>query len=559
MSSEDRVKQSLPMSRCRTLVILALLAGLCAASGLLLSVFAAMTDNTLWNNNHWGIGKCNLVRTAGALNFCRRSQALAHGCLNLGAWYGCHEVWNTQALDAAEVTFRFWLRGDAYVVFFVKADADTFAGIRFSLSRAHNSAALQYDGTGRFLQRSGILNNGLMPWRWYQARFVFGQDGPSGYLNGEPILMPPWFSRSAPLIGFRSGLPAVYIDDVRITCRSGATFEEKFSRYPLLATHARIFGASMAAGLLVIYLVIRATRCGPRKAMHGALIAAIAVAAILIPVGGGWAWSQTTQYRSDTPPKRFREQMTALMVNKVSTQYGKNGDGRLLVSPRSSRKRILFLGDSQTYGVGARNRSECFPALIEKALNSKAASAAGGNEHAQDAAFECLNCSMLARDSTDILAAYEDHWIDYAPSLCVVNLSNNDPDEKQLGLNLEAIARLNRARGITTLFVIEPRSPEAVDDPGLTRRGDNIRHIAQEFNIKVIDAHAFLTLQQDTGFLWWDSGHLTSYGHALMAEALLPDIRAALAPSANKGKPSTNKESEHGDNDASPNPIPSPR
>ena len=48
MSSEDRVKQS-PMSRWRTLVILALLTGLCAVSGLLFSVFVAMTDNTLWN------------------------------------------------------------------------------------------------------------------------------------------------------------------------------------------------------------------------------------------------------------------------------------------------------------------------------------------------------------------------------------------------------------------------------------------------------------------------------------------------------------------------------
>ena len=54
------------------------------------------------------------------------------------------------------------------------------------------------------------------------------------------------------------------------------------------------------------------------------------------------------------------------------------------------------------------------------------------------------------------------------------------------------------------------------------------------FGVPVLDLHGHLSAPEvvDSGFLWWDYVHLSSYGHRRAAEwlapQLLPELRALL-------------------------------
>jgi hypothetical protein len=52
--------------------------------------------------------------------------------------------------------------------------------------------------------------------------------------------------------------------------------------------------------------------------------------------------------------------------------------------------------------------------------------------------------------------------------------------------------------------------------------------VAQAASAPIVDMQAYLAQNEDRGFLWWDSVHLTSFGQRLFAERLLPELVAVL-------------------------------
>ena len=48
-------------------------------------------------------------------------------------------------------------------------------------------------------------------------------------------------------------------------------------------------------------------------------------------------------------------------------------------------------------------------------------------------------------------------------------------------------------------------------------------------DLPVVDMHQWMKLHSRRGFLWWDAIHPTSYGHRLIAERLVDDVRALFA------------------------------
>jgi phospholipase/lecithinase/hemolysin len=53
--------------------------------------------------------------------------------------------------------------------------------------------------------------------------------------------------------------------------------------------------------------------------------------------------------------------------------------------------------------------------------------------------------------------------------------------------------------------------------------------VGVEHRIPVVDLHAELKRATERGFLWWDFVHPTSFGHRLIAEALVPHVLDATA------------------------------
>jgi hypothetical protein len=82
------------------------------------------------------------------------------------------------------------------------------------------------------------------------------------------------------------------------------------------------------------------------------------------------------------------------------------------------------------------------------------------------------------------------------------------------------------------VLVLEANSPEVAQDPippdenaELLKRHGEMREIAKKHGLKVIDLHHYLSdpAVADSGFIWWDFVHLTSYGQKLYAARLLKE------------------------------------
>ena len=207
------------------------------------------------------------------------------------------------------------------------------------------------------------------------------------------------------------------------------------------------------------------------------------------------------------------EEVLDLRNREMRAKYPKVASGNIL--------RVVFLGTSQTEGIGARTRAEGFVSRLEKALN----------ETPQlGSRVECINCAVSGARLRDLLPVYEQDWIELNPVLTVVNLCCNDrmDDRGSYASQLTRLVQLNIEVGIKTLLVLEPTSPEVWPD-GFPVTLPAMRRVAEEQNVPLADAHGCMKARQDDGFLFWDLVHPTSYGHGLLAECLLPAILDEMA------------------------------
>jgi lysophospholipase L1-like esterase len=109
-----------------------------------------------------------------------------------------------------------------------------------------------------------------------------------------------------------------------------------------------------------------------------------------------------------------------------------------------------------------------------------------------------------------------------------IALSNNDPSN-EFGLRLASIIDMNEAIGAQSLFVLEANTIEK-NKRGLARKHATMVEVATHRNIPWIDLHGHLQKPKlyDSGIIWWDGVHMTSYGQALAGAYIADGIIANL-------------------------------
>jgi len=185
--------------------------------------------------------------------------------------------------------------------------------------------------------------------------------------------------------------------------------------------------------------------------------------------------------------------------------------------PEASDYRILFVGSSQTWGAGAARLEEVFVTQVGRKLKARLAD--------RGMSVEVINTGISALKSDSLIGKfYLRDWINLAPHLVVVNLSNNDAvDTEEFPRNLEALILANRDRGIETLLVKEARSTESRVG-GIQVNHARMQVVADQYNIRCIDMHQLVDDNYDEGFFWWDAVHLTSFGQTFVADRLVEVI-----------------------------------
>jgi len=154
------------------------------------------------------------------------------------------------------------------------------------------------------------------------------------------------------------------------------------------------------------------------------------------------------------------------------------------------------------------------------------------NAQMRDMRIACLNAGVSGLTSPQVLQVERKVLSSTAtPQAAVINLASNDVDTIAYRVHLDSIVTTLQAAKVPVVLVDEPNSPERrITDSkhgDLARKHRIIAEIGRLRGVPVVDMQQVLAAKNNTGFLWWDFVHLTSYGQRLFADhlsAVLPDL-----------------------------------
>ena len=480
------------------------------------------TRNSLENNGRWVSTKAGLARNVmGAQAFFSSSETLAGEELDLGRWFGCQELLYGQALSLEQVCFDFLPAEDAYLSFVFEGTGSELHGVRLSTNELYPDCVFTASSDGEYLSKTllSAARSGPLPGTWSRLCVSFDANAFAVELDGRPLGRFEARFPERQRFGFRNGAESVRIDEIEIRekGRERALVESFVNWHNLRRAFVR--GLIGVVLLDVILLALLRRRASLRK-----WIARVGALGLGLLIGSGvffavWRTHLSRLYRGADEEVEFdwrREE--ARRISKDLNEWYGNEDA-------SDRMRVLVLGGSQTWGSGAADKQHTLARTLERLLNQNRPEGEGMR-------YQVINGGVSGLFASWLFELYRDDWIDFDPELVVLNVSSNDTDLLLRGKleaqdfvrSLEDFVTLGNERGIKTLFSLEPNSIEKHPE-GLPLH-TQMRAVAQRLDVPLVDTHAYLAERYDTGILWWDFVHPTSYGHRLIAEALAPAVRA---------------------------------
>ncbi len=467
--------------------------------------------NTLAAHGAWTSTKTTFERgLMGAFSFVTERQSLAGGELNLGAWHGFQEVlYAREAGDVAAIEFDLRLaKGGHLSAIFNRAPDAPYQAFRLSAHWRHPSAFLEVAPDGGFLRKEVLAERRISNGVRHRVRIALDRGRATLEVDGETRGSFEYEPRSPATFGFRGGYYESFVDDVAVTRRDGATLSESFDA-PAGAgwLPGAAAAAAVALNLVLFFLLLLATRVGGRRLGFYFLMVNLTLLAV-----GGALWALVLA-RSDWYPglDRVLEDKEAYFRKGAMERVDREVRERFRASEGAGH-RILFVGTSQTWGAGAQRGEETWVAQLESLLN---------RQHPSGGPFVCVNGGVSAARAEDLVPLVRE-WLGYRPDGVVINLASNDkatPESFEPAIREMVASAL--AAGSRPVLLMEPNiSP----GPGLRTRHQDLARVAADLAIPLVDLQTFMNRLADSGFVWWDHVHLTSYGQRRLAEKLYEEM-----------------------------------
>ena len=555
---------------------------LSAVAALFLTEVVGYSRNTLLLHPEWISGKRLFTNppTMGANEAYFTRNILYRNRLNLHAWHGFNEILLNRVFSLGLLRFKFFLGDNGYLNIVFNKNKDSFCGVRLSRHPKFPSMFFQARTDGKFLLRKPIQNL-VLSQGWHACRMTF--EGKSlvvecdGLVRGKFPVEP----LRQQVIGFRSGNNVAIVDNVEVS-----DSDRKLVQRENFRNHRTgwlfYFSAAFASLLSLNALIFHLWR-NRQTALFSLIAFELCLIFVLFIYGcfDYYFWSVRYPYNARTwgtlrllrsgatLPEKLRvsfftrfpfydresprwmsyspvELIRFLQIPSVAkyehNMVIRNDSGALRMddvmdtgpdiqsylaeNPFRHGTTILFLGTSQMWGSGASSPNERIASKVSSLLNS---GASGRNIYV-------INASKRASNSFELLSRCKDHLYLFRPDLVILDLSNND-DARSFDKGLRSLLEWTRSIHSKTLFILEPNSPEVDFGKGTEQtilpigriqdRHAIMRKISTQYHVPLLDLHGYLTSDgvYDSGFLWWDLVHLTSYGQELAAEFIAKGIR----------------------------------
>lgn len=515
--------------------------------------------NTLRHHPEWGLGKllAPLEGSMGARECARTRNLLAGNRLNLAAWHGFQEVLLERGVNLQSLRFRFWLDDQAMLYVILSKNPQGSAGVRLSRWQPLSSGSWRADPQGGFTSWHDLALHPGPGWH----TCVLSQTGTDWTiaLDAGPASSLGLAELAAGTAGFLGSYAEARVDDVEVQATGEAAWHEDFRHsrpfwgwlgtlWALLWLASVLLSPNRASFFRVCTVLLAGTlllACGclfdlhywssryhaamggedrvvpgheVARGLEGLENVRLAAAAALEP----WDPAPPTpvflrRYLGGYHPSRPSSWLQIYRGGRPEAIYlADNAEAikRFLASGPLPARRVLFLGTSQTWGVGARRRDERLVAQVARALG-------------EDVLL--INAARCASVASELVARYEDRLLAFHPILTVVNLGNNDSDLNQLGSSLGRLYELNAERGIRTLLLLEANAAES-NPRRLLEAHRMMLEQAAVLDIPCEDLHGFLSSERAlrSGILWIDFVHLSSHGQRLAAHWLAGKIASLL-------------------------------
>ena len=484
-------------------------------------------NHTLHNNGNWESRKIGIdYFVMGSITFMTTRVALRDNELDLSAWFGYQELYYKEPLDFESLRLDLMLeeRSQCTLLFARDGERNKY-GLYLHRNDPSENSLVKVGPSGEFIRRERI--SGLELKKQNDVHILRRSPGLKISINGSDLTPPSVASNPdlSLILGFKSGLYKVAVDNIHLGERGGAEIHEAFTppfRY-------RLFFLFIFLNWIPGYLIYVRTR-----RVNFMLMMTMTLFLVSLELFCFDFYFSKNRYPSDKYIHYFD-----YITGDVSPEETYERIERLKSAPpRREDHRILVVGGSQTWGAGAAKRSEITSKILEKRLHAEFG----------DDKVSVINAAIPNFRLASILEKYSDSWIQLEPKLLVVVVSVNDAGNKGFKQSLVDLLELNRSKGIETLLVLEPYTPEMEQAYSLKRRpcdpedlanNHNImRQLSAEKGVPFLDLHSALKRDFDTGFLWWDFVHLTSFGQRLagnhladfLLETILDGEKAASDP-----------------------------
>jgi len=434
--------------------------------------------------------------------------ALTENRLNLDPWFGYQEVLYRESLNPQEIDFDLLLPEGSCFSFIYNKTPHQFSGFRLSRDPFYPNLYFVAEDEGRFLKKESFETVNFKEIN--QVKILFEKNQIFLYLNGKLLKSVQENLASSFGMGFRGGVKPVSIDRVRIRLKkSDFILQEDFQN-----KSAFLFSFLMSLGIilginLLLYFKQNKEIFYSLLTLNGVVL----VGSVIFYIAFFSYLSQNYYFE-----KYYFKTVSFLRQYKSTIETKKKIIDRLRktypLEISSNAYPVLFVGTSQTWGAGATLEKDSFVHRLEEKFNQEN----HGGIH-----YEFINAGISGETAARLWEPYQKEWIQWNPKIVILNLSNNDQNSSEFSKYIEAYVKLNQEKGIPTVLILEANARAQIK-PHVGKNHQILRDLAKRHDLVLIDLHQCLLEHDDSGFLWWDFVHPTSYGHELEADCIYPTL-----------------------------------
>lgn len=495
-----------------------------AASYHIASYFAVF-QNRLINNPRWTSKKTVLEKgVQSALGYVLFPNTLTGNRLNLSSWRGYNEVHSDKYSDIVEIRFEFSLTSGAYLDFLYSISKDSLSrGIR--LSRSEKTTNIHYvaDKYGEFLEVEELPKERLSDRKSFNAVMKKEAGLRTFYIDGKKIYSSPSeVDYEYERIGFRGGFHPVFVEYVKVIGPEGEILleEDFFNRKVFMKAFILVFLSFILINLVILSGTLLKEVSFKKGAVRHIIFnysSALSCMVFFLFASGILADYPVSDGLIDHESfveEKFPDYWAGECISVNKNLLSKLED--------TGKYRVLLMGGSQTWGEGALYRDADMASYLEKELNSRVLSRE----------FLVLNAAVRGYELSRIFDLYTygfylgstDYIREYSPELLLLNVSNNDLNTEEFRSNLELLIDTARHDNVSILLSVEALSSSVRPQRYLVNNRAVVAEKSEKYGLPLADLNSFLYGKYESGFLWWDKVHLTSYGQYLAAAFLAENI-----------------------------------